>query len=434
MTSPKIHYLVRHAVAETSETGEPILKKHTEKVFKNENPIRARDEAFSYFKDYQEGVEEYCREYMKTDFIEKADKTVKQAKKGSSDHSEIEIPDGMADKDATELKRLWNELQSSPPLNMEIWENITPHGDAIVILVRDNSLIDAEFDDTPELTIHRTITANSDTYEIDEMMWNLKTEYEIYKQLGHDAEGHVTRVYYWSSEPYFEGYEDETWAEWYTILKTPFDWSPYQKENWWNAPDFFENHQRKLINEYIRNHFNQHEDLIAGGETETVEFKPLLFGTIRGKDKNGNPKSRNMGLEVAQVICSFMNKHGGNIYIGVKDNGVIDGVDLETKNNEDDYTRAFSTMKRYFFKDQPSLVYHFICGRFVTVDDKRLFCITVQENKERPTFLYNRDAPGGGQYHEFYAREGTSSLLLYDAKDLTEYIEEKWWRKKYDKS
>lgn len=430
MTSPKIHYLVRHLVAETSETGEPILKRHTEKIFKNENPIRARDEAFSYYKDYQEGVEEYRREYMETDSIEKADKTVKQAKKGSSDHSEIEIPDGMADKDVTELKRLWNELQSSPLLSMEHLGMITPHGDAIVILVRDNSLIDDEFDDNPELTIHRTITAHSDTYEIDEVMWNLRTEYEIYKQLGYDTDGHVSRVYYWSSEPYFEGYEDETWAEWYTILKTPFDWSPYQKENWWNDPEFFENYQHKLYNEYIRNHFNQHKDLIAGGETETVEFKPLLFGAVLGKDKYGNPQQRNVAFEVAKVICSFMNKNGGNIYIGVRDNGTIKGVDLEGKNNEDDYTRAFSTMKRHFFKDQPALIYNYISGRFVTVDDKRLFCITVRESKERPTFLYNSNALGGGHHHEFYVRDGTSSFLLYDAKALAVYIEEKWWRKK----
>src|SRR5690606_29493559 len=192
-----------------------------------------------------------------------------------------------------------------------------------------------------------------DTYDIDGLMLNLDIEYDLYQQHGYNTGDQSTKVYYWDSERYYEGSSQEKWAEWHTILKTPFDWTPYTRENWWNDPAFFENHKRKLIYEVIDDHFNRHEELIKGKETETVEFKPLLFGSIPGKDKHGNSKPRNMGLEVAQAICAFMNKHGGNIYIGVNDNGTIQGVDLENKNNEDDYIRAFSTMKRYFFGHDP---------------------------------------------------------------------------------
>lgn len=57
MTSPKIHYIVRHSEIVTNELGE--------KVFKNENPIIAREQAISYYKNYKEGVDLYRKNYLK---------------------------------------------------------------------------------------------------------------------------------------------------------------------------------------------------------------------------------------------------------------------------------------------------------------------------------------------------------------------------------
>ncbi|MBO7394483.1 MAG: putative DNA binding domain-containing protein, partial [Abditibacteriota bacterium] len=53
-------------------------------------------------------------------------------------------------------------------------------------------------------------------------------------------------------------------------------------------------------------------DIIKGGEKITVEFKSA---------KNGLPKN------IYETVCSFCNRDGGHIFLGVNDNGVIVGVD-----------------------------------------------------------------------------------------------------------
>ncbi|GGC41017.1 hypothetical protein GCM10011386_36320 [Parapedobacter defluvii] len=441
---PKIHYVVRHARYIANEQGATDVHVSVNRVFVHEQPIVARKQAFDFYEKIQEMID--YRRLELGDAEETGNNAIGKKVEGPRNlpiENNTDIPEMFRKSD--ESQKLWQELQSFYEGNPHrVWalenpekaDKVTPYGDAVVILVRDVNLLDAE-DDEAELTIHRTIKLDANDphiistgYDVDELMLNLDTEYILYQNLGYDTADQSDKVYYWDSERYYEGLPQEKWADWHTILKTPFDWTPYQKENWWGDLEFFQNHERKLIDEKVEMIFNQHEELIKNGESETVEFKPLLFGTIPGKDKNGNPKPRNMGLEVAQVICSFMNKYGGNIYIGVKDNGKIVGVELENKNNEDDYIKSFSTMKRYFFGNDPVLVYHYIKGRFVTVEDKRLFCITVNKSDDEPVFLFNRNVVGGAR-HEFYVREGTSSLLLYDAKHIAAYIEEKWWRKKY---
>jgi len=56
------------------------------------------------------------------------------------------------------------------------------------------------------------------------------------------------------------------------------------------------------------------KDLIAGGENVTVEFKESK--TAINKD-------------VYETVCSFSNRYGGYIFLGVKDNGEIVGVDSD---------------------------------------------------------------------------------------------------------
>lgn len=422
MTSPKIHYIVRHSEIVTNELGEKVLKKHTEKVFKNENPIIAREQAISYYINYKEGVDLYRKNYLK----EEPEKQItEQIEDLGSDKDEAEK---LLDPKEEKLNSLYKQIKKFDYSLFELYNKNTPHNDPAIYLVRDKVLLN-NYEDVEELewVIHQTITPQNDTYEVDEMMWNLGKEFEIYKKFNYETRGKETKVYYWSSEPYYENCDDQPWAEWYSIIKTPFNWSPYSKPNWWEDPEFYERHQRKLINEIIEDRRNQHDDLIKGGESETVEFKELLFSTILGKNKDGSLMKRNMQDEIAKVICSFLNKSGGSIFIGVSDSGKLKGVDLERHKNEDEYVRSFTSLKRRYFKNNTNIYYNYINGRFITVEGVRLFCIEVKMSEQTPTYLFNRE----NYSHEFYVREGTSSYKLYDAKDLLEYIEEKWWRKKY---
>lgn len=407
MSKPKIHYIVRHAKPFLTEEGE-LDYKILEKRFLSPRSIEARKAAFAFYADYQAILDE-AKEANGSDFS--------IAGLEARNNWEMENPDKV------------NKLTNSPY-----------QAEVVLVIDAEELLSERELLGN-EIKIHFKIFENS-PFEVSELMSNLVEEYHIYHANDFDTEDEVIEVPFWDYESYYtyvnerhlwkeEFYSpEEEWATNHIILKTLFDWTPYARENWWNDFAFRKHLLDHRLEKREREKIVNHEELIKGGETETAEFKPILFGTIPGKDKYGNEKPRNMGLEVAQVICSFMNKHGGNIYIGVKDNGTIQGVDLERKNNEDDYIRAFTTMKRYFFGHEPAIVYHYVTGRFITVEGKRLFCITVKERESNPAFLYNRNA-SEGQRHEFYVREGTSSFLLYDAKHLVTYIEEKWWNKKY---
>ena len=59
---------------------------------------------------------------------------------------------------------------------------------------------------------------------------------------------------------------------------------------------------------------NRFEELIAQGEGISVEFKEC---------KDSLPKS------IFETICSFLNRFGGDIFLGVADDGTILGIDKE---------------------------------------------------------------------------------------------------------
>lgn len=425
--TPKIHYIVRHAELISNNEGEFDVKIFTNKAFHHDEPIHARNEAFSYYEKYQAGIDEYRKIYSPEKANSKEVESVPVA-------DDTETKDAVGEDGIIRLEDLMTKSIFSPAhewitSNHEKSDIITPHGDAVVIMVRDDSLIDIDAgDDNPELIIHRTIKPSDETFEVDYIMWNLDTEYKIYQQYGYKTADLTTKFYYWMSEPYFEGFEDEDWVKWYTILKTPFDWTPYEKENWWGDPEFLERLVDKKINEINRSRFNQHRELIECGEGKTTEFKTLLFSHVSTTNREGMKSIRNMQLEIAETICSFLNTHGGNIYIGVKDNGQITGVDMENR-TRDQYKRSFTKLKEDYFRHHPNVVYHLVTGDFIEVNGIELFLIRVNESTE-PIFLFNKEKPFGTAY-QFFVRQEASTNLLYDPPRLVNYIEEKWWRNKY---
>ena len=65
---------------------------------------------------------------------------------------------------------------------------------------------------------------------------------------------------------------------------------------------------------------NRFEELIAQGEGISVEFKEC---------KDSLTKS------IFETICSFLNRFGGDIFLGVADDGTILGIDKEkSKKNQ----------------------------------------------------------------------------------------------------
>lgn len=76
------------------------------------------------------------------------------------------------------------------------------------------------------------------------------------------------------------------------------------------------------------------EELIAQGEGISIEFK---------KCKDSLPKS------VFETVCSFLNRFGGDIFLGVDDDGTILGIDTDkSKQIKADFVSLMNNPQKIF--------------------------------------------------------------------------------------
>lgn len=150
------------------------------------------------------------------------------------------------------------------------------------------------------------------------------------------------------------------------------------------------------------------EDLIIGGESETLEFKSTLSWDV----EEGKP-SKKMERIIAKTISGFMNTRGGIILIGVADDGSIYGIedDLKTlfKGNIDGFQlKVKDIIQRYLGLDLGKYVHM----KFEEKDNKTV-CILQVEKSHKEVYLKLK-----GEYI-FYIRVGasTDSLTPPEASD-----------------
>ena len=102
-------------------------------------------------------------------------------------------------------------------------------------------------------------------------------------------------------------------------------------------------------------------DTIKKGEGLKVEFK-------ESKNK--------LNKDVYETICAFLNRSGGEIFLGVKDNGEIIGVDKESINQ---IKKDFITVMNNGNKINPT--YYLRIEEFI-IDDKIILYIFVPESSQ----------------------------------------------------
>jgi len=150
--------------------------------------------------------------------------------------------------------------------------------------------------------------------------------------------------------------------------------------------------------------------LIAGGESERVEFKESMSWD-RGQ------KQRNKALEhtIARTLASFMNTHGGVLFVGVDDAGTIVGLDgdlkLSQRKNEDGLRLRFDDLVKQYLGNRflPGIMIH-------PLEDggKAFWAVEVRASNE-PVFVKNNGDD------EFWIR-GTSSSRKLSLSQAVEYI------------
>ena len=115
---------------------------------------------------------------------------------------------------------------------------------------------------------------------------------------------------------------------------------------------------------------------IAQGEGLHVEFKTAADALPRN---------------VFETICAFLNRKGGYIFLGVKDNGKIEGV------NENMITPILKTLADNMNNSQIIMPTAFVETQVFDIDDKKIICIYVPESFQAHShkgLYYDRRAEG----------------------------------------
>ncbi len=162
-------------------------------------------------------------------------------------------------------------------------------------------------------------------------------------------------------------------------------------------------------------------NLIKQGESDKVEFKSSLRYDYRQEKEN-----KLLEDVILKSIASFSNAKGGTLFIGVKDDGEILGLenDFNTLKKKDvDY---FELHLRSLIKNQFGINFsnHNLIIHFPEIDGKIIAVVQVAP-ASKPVYLKVKNKQG--QWVEkFFVRSGNSSQEITSLKELEEYIKNRF--------
>jgi len=175
------------------------------------------------------------------------------------------------------------------------------------------------------------------------------------------------------------------------------------------------NHQMvSLIREMEAPKQRSLDDLIAAGESATIEFKSTLRWDVRQNQVN-----KDLQKVIAKTVAAMLNSEGGTLVIGVTDDGDIYGIEADLKTiGRQDTDGFFQALVQTLDNHLGTEFVPFVKPRFVTSQD-RIVCIVEVEASPKPVFL--RD----GSSAEFHIRAGNTTRPL-DLESAHQYIEMHW--------
>ncbi len=115
-----------------------------------------------------------------------------------------------------------------------------------------------------------------------------------------------------------------------------------------------------------------------------------------------------------------MNTEGGDLLIGVADNGKVVGIEQDRLEGDDKFMRHLAQVVRNGLGDRASTC---IDPKTQVVQGKTVCLVSCQRSPE-PVFLKSKDAPQGDE-GEFYVRSGPGSVKL-SPEDTEAYIRTRW--------
>lgn len=115
-------------------------------------------------------------------------------------------------------------------------------------------------------------------------------------------------------------------------------------------------------------------------ESESVEFKEIFID------------------EIKKEAVAFANSQGGMIYVGIRDNGEVVGID-----NGDETMQKAANMLRDAIHPDITMFVHY---RIEDIEDKEVLVIEIQSGTDKPYYIYKNGLKPSG----VYIRQGSSSV------------------------
>lgn len=152
------------------------------------------------------------------------------------------------------------------------------------------------------------------------------------------------------------------------------------------------------------------EQLIAGRETDTVEFK----STLRTNLHTGQSDDK-MQLSVLKTVAGFLNNSGGTLLIGVSDDGEVLGLEADKFPDEDKYGLHLVNL----ISDRiGQLFLPYVHAHFKDQDNKRVLAVLCERG---PKAAFVKD----GVLQRFYVRGGNSTAELQGTA-ITDYVKKRF--------
>jgi len=191
------------------------------------------------------------------------------------------------------------------------------------------------------------------------------------------------------------------------IVETNFDL--YKRIT--DDPDFGRALKNFLFDDYIRRH-RRAEDLLELQESKTLEFKSSLRWNLK-EDRKDDKHVTHAALE---TIAAFLNTEGGDLLIGVDDDGTVLGIDHDRLETDDEFMRHLAQVVRDGLGDRASTC---VDPKTQIVDGKTICLVSCQRSPE-PVFLRWKGLEKSGR-GDLYVRSGPGSVRLGE-EDVEAYV------------
>ena len=166
-----------------------------------------------------------------------------------------------------------------------------------------------------------------------------------------------------------------------------------------------------LFDQYLRSHRSA-EELIEQGESKTLEFKSTLRWNLK-EDRKDDQRITHAALK---TIAAFLNTEGGDLLLGVADDGTITGIERDRLDNDDKFMLHLAQVVRNGLGNRAATC---IDPKVQIVAGKGVCVVSCQRSPE-PVYLKWKGVettPDG----DFFVRSGPGTVKL-SSEDTAEYI------------